>query len=256
MRLDVYLAENALAKSRSYASELVKKGLVTVDGVVVNKPSFDIEIQEVKVLGELHSFVGRGGVKLDGAIIKFGVDVTDFVCIDVGASTGGFTDCLLKRGAKKVYAVDSGHGQLDKKLMDDERVINLEGFNARDISPETIGDVCDMAVCDLSFISQTYVTKQVHSVLKENGLFISLIKPQFECGREALGKGGIVKDRKYHVNAIEKVCTFAFESGFECISVMPSDILGGDGNREYMALFVKKEDPVHFPSDRIKEVVL
>lgn len=255
MRLDVYLSENGLAKSRSYAAELIKNSRVCVGGKTVTKPSFEVGDEAVTVTKELYSFVGRGGVKLDGALKRFGVDVKDFVCIDVGASTGGFTDCLLKRGAGKVYAVDSGHGQLDVSLLSNSRVISMEGFNARDISPETIGGMCDIAVCDLSFISQTYVIAQIASVLKDGGLFLSLIKPQFECGRAALCKGGIVKERKYHAEAIKKVSDFAVHCGFSCIALAPSEIYGGDGNREFTALFKKSDNAFPFDEKTIKEAV-
>lgn len=255
MRLDVYLCDRRLAKSRSYAAELIKNGRVTVDGKTVTKPSYDVDGEIVEITEELYSFVGRGGVKLDGALSTFNIDVKNTVCIDVGASTGGFTDCLLQRGSAKVYAVDSGHGQLDKKLLNDCRVINLEGFNARDISLKTIGEMCDIAVCDLSFISQTYVIEQVASILKDGGLFVSLIKPQFECGREALSKGGIVRDKKYHAKAIEKVVDFAVKNGLDCVALTASKILGGDGNREFCALFKKSANCAPFEKSLIKEVV-
>lgn len=254
MRLDSYLSENGLAKSRSYASELIKKGLVTVDGKMVTKPSYEIHGESVQVCGEVHPFVGRGGLKLEGALVSFGIDVTDFTVIDVGASTGGFTDCLLKRGAKKVFAVDSGHGQLDPSLAADSRVINMEGFNARDISPEIIELMCDMAVCDLSFISQTYIINQVYSVLKDDGLFITLIKPQFECGREALSKGGIVRDKKQHRKAIEKIIQCSEEAGFSSAGLIKSPIEGGDGNKEFLMCFIKRSGISKVSVREIEEV--
>ena len=239
MRLDVFLSSNALAKSRSYAQELIKKGLVTVDGKVITKASFEVNDEKVEVTGEAFSFVGRGGVKLDAALDAFSLDVDGLVALDVGASTGGFTDCLLKRGAAKVYAVDSGHGQLDEKLLCDKRVINMEGFNARDISPDTIGEECDAAVCDLSFISQTLVIKETCTVLKDGGIFVTLIKPQFECGRSALGKGGIIKDKKHFEAACLKVIKYAEGCGLGCMGLTVSPIKGGDGNTEFLAYFVK-----------------
>lgn len=254
MRLDLYLASSGLAKSRSYAGELIKKGLVTVDGKVITKPSFTVEGEDVRVSGEIHHFVGRGGMKLEGALSAFAVDVTGFTVIDVGASTGGFTDCVLKRGAARVIAVDSGHGQLDPSLVNDKRVVNLEGFNARDISPETIGEICDMAVCDLSFISQTYIIDNVYSVLKDGGIFITLIKPQFECGKEALSKGGIVKDKKQHKKAVEKVLEFAKTTGFSAVDIMRSPIEGGDGNKEFLACFIKNGGESAVTERKIEEV--
>jgi len=254
MRLDLYLAASGLAKSRSYAGELIKKGLVTVDGKIITKPSFAVQGEDVRVSGEIHPFVGRGGMKLEGALSAFAVDVAGFTVIDVGASTGGFTDCVLKRGAARVIAVDSGHGQLDTSLVNDKRVVNLEGFNARDISPETIGEICDMAVCDLSFISQTYIIDNVYSVLKDGGIFITLIKPQFECGKEALSKGGIVKDKKQHRKAVEKVLEFAKTSGFSAVDIMRSPIEGGDGNKEFLACFIKNGGLSAVTERKIEEV--
>lgn len=255
MRLDVYLSSCGLAKSRSYAGELIKKGLVTVNGRVVIKTSFDVTDQEIEVTGQVHRFVSRGGVKLDGALSYFGLDVSGFTVLDVGASTGGFTDCVLKRGASRVIAVDSGHGQLDTRLASDERVTNLEGFNARDISPETIPTVCDMAVCDLSFISQTYIINQVYSVLKEGGYFVTLIKPQFECGRNALSKGGIVKDKRHHKAAVKKVLEFAEGVGFSAVGLMRSAIEGGDGNKEFLVCFLKQREAGLVTDKTVEEVI-
>lgn len=242
MRLDVFLYESSLAKSRSYAAELVKKGLVEVNGQTVTKPSFNVSLDtkdEVRVTGEVFTYVGRGGVKLDAALKCFGVSPLDLICVDVGASTGGFTDCLLKNGALRVYAVDSGHGQLDPSLASDGRVVNMEGFNARSLSPDDIPEMCDLAVCDLSFISQTLVLPNICSVLRDGGSFITLIKPQFECGRQALGKGGIVKNKKDHEKACMKVSTAASECGLGLIDLIPSPIRGGDGNTEFLAFFKK-----------------
>lgn len=256
MRLDVFLFEKSLAKSRSYAGELIKKGLVEVDGRTVTKPAFEVDkalFDSIKVTGELFSFVGRGGMKLDSALSRFGIDACGMTAIDIGASTGGFTDCLLKRGAKKVYAVDCGHGQLDKTLLCDSRVVNMEGFNARNISPETVGEMCDIAVCDLSFISQTIVIKEIATVLKDGAVFVTLIKPQFECGRQAIGKGGIVKNKKDHEYACRKVIDFAKDSGFGCRDIALSPIKGGDGNTEFLALFQKGGETL-VSEERIREV--
>ncbi len=237
MRLDTYLAQNHLAKSRSRAASLISGGFVTVNGIAVDKASYDVkENDAVLVTGEEHGFVGRGGIKLNGALTGFGLDVTGVTAADIGASTGGFTDCLLKRGAAKVYAVDSGHGQLDDSLMCDSRVINLEGVNARYLSRELIPEPCGLAVCDLSFISQTLVIPAVREILAENGRYLALIKPQFECGREAVGKGGLVKDKKQHIAAIRKVLACAAENGLMPKKLMKSPIQGGDGNTEFLFL--------------------
>ena len=238
MRLDVFLYENGLAKSRTYAAELIRHSLVSVDGVVVDKPSFDTDGTGVNVLGELYSFVGRGGVKLDYALDSFKIDVEGKSALDIGASTGGFTDCLLKRGAKTVYALDSGHGQLDVSLVNDPRVVNIEGFNAKDISPDTFENIrFDIAVCDVSFISQTVFLSNLRTVLTDDGVFITLIKPQFECGRAALGKGGVVKDKRFHFEAVKRVVGSAEKADFEFCGLIKSPIKGGDGNTEFLAMF-------------------
>lgn len=237
MRLDLYLAAEKLAKSRSRAASLIEGGFVTVNGIAVTKASYDVkETDAVALTGEEHGFVGRGGMKLDGALERFGVNAAGLVCSDIGASTGGFTDCLLKRGAVRVYAVDSGHGQLDESLVNDSRVVNLEGVNARYLNRELIPEACSLAVCDLSFISQTLVIPAVRQILAEDGQYLALIKPQFECGREAVGKGGIVKDKKQHIAAIRKVLASAAENGLMAQKLMKSPIQGGDGNTEFLFL--------------------
>ena len=255
MRLDVYLVENGFAKSRSYASELIKSSLVKVDGSVVTKPSYDVDGGIVELTGELYPFVGRGGVKLDHALETFSIDVCGMCALDVGASTGGFTDCLLKRGARSVVALDSGHGQLAKKLADDDRVVNMEGFNAKDIGADTFDRSFDIAVCDVSFISQTLIAGGICEVLKTQGVFISLIKPQFECGRQALGKGGIVKDKKYHYGSVSRVISFCAGVGLVCENLTVSPVKGGDGNTEFLALF-RKGAGIPISDDLVKEVTL
>lgn len=255
MRIDTYLAGNGLAKSRSFAKTLLDEGFVTVNGAVVKKASYDVaEDDVVEVTGTPYSFVSRGGVKLDGALERFKVDVTDAVCVDIGASSGGFTDCLLKRGAKKVYAVDSGSGQLDPSLCADQRVINIENFNARELSVAALGEVCSVAVTDVSFISQTLIIPAVKLVLSEGGVFVSLIKPQFECGRSGLGKGGIVKKPKIMAEAVKKVIHCAAAEGLGCQMLMKSPICGGDGNTEFLML-CRSGMPATVTDDHIKEVV-
>ncbi len=235
MRLDVYLTEQGLAKSRNKAAEIIEGGFVTVNGKTVTKSSASVtDGDEVLLLGKPYDYVSRGGLKLEGALTRFGIDVTGTVALDIGASTGGFTDCLLKRGAAKVYAVDSGKEQLDSTLRADPRVVSMEGFNARELSHETIGERCGIIVSDLSFISQTYIIPTLSDVSAEECVFVSLIKPQFECGREALNKNGIVKDRKFHIHAIKRVLSSAEEHGFIPTDLMKSTITGGDGNVEYL----------------------
>lgn len=238
MRADVYLATHGLCESRTRAALNIDSGLLYVNGKNVAKCSFDIsEDDEVELRGEVIPYVGRGGIKLAGAIEAFSVNVKGKVCVDIGASTGGFTDCLLKNGAIKVYAVENGSGQLHVSLLNDERVVSIEGFNARNLDDSVLGEKCDIAVMDVSFISQVYLHQGVSKVLKNGGLFISLIKPQFEVGREYIGRGGIVKDRAAHIRVIENVVRSAFENGLALKNLARSPITGGDGNSEYLALF-------------------
>ena len=240
MRLDTYLSENDLAKSRSYAKILIEDGYVTVNAKIQKKPSYYVsETDIVVVTGAPYEYVSRGGVKLEGALRYFGIDVSDLTCVDIGASSGGFTDCLLKNGASKVYAVDSGHGQLDCSLIKDPRVVNIEGFNARNLTVDVLGELCDIVVTDVSFISQTLIIPAVSDVLKDNGVFVSLIKPQFECGREGLGKGGIVKNKKVMFKAVKGVIDCAESKGLHCIGLITSPIKGGDGNTEFLMLCSK-----------------
>ena len=247
MRLDAYIVLEHSDISRSRAKTLIESGNVKIDGVAVTKPSFSVDESvehELEINTESNPFVSRGGLKLDGAVKAFGVKVSGKTCVDIGASTGGFTDCLLTHGASKVYAVDSGSGQLAEILRKDKRVINIEKFNARELSVNVLGEQIDLAVADLSFISQTYILAPAASVLKENGMYIGLIKPQFECGKSAVGKNGIVKDIRQHAHAIKKVISCAEECGFEILAVIPSPIKGGDGNREFLFSAVKKTSPV------------
>lgn len=241
MRIDIYLFEKGYCESRNKASRLICEGKVLLDGKIAEKASFDVSEGEHTVeITENESFVGRGGLKLEAALEHFGIDVKEKRCIDVGASTGGFTDCLLQKGAAYVCAVDSGKGQLHHKLLTDVRVSSVEGFNARRLTPEDFG-YFDIAVMDVSFISQTLLHGPVSSVLHESGVFISLIKPQFEAGKSALGKNGIVKKAGDREKAVKQVLASAALFGFDTLGVMRSPIEGGDGNREYLACFVKKD---------------
>ena len=241
MRIDVYLVEKGYCESRNRAARLISEGKIVLDGKSVTKASFEVEGDEHTVeITEVDRYVGRGGLKLEGALDSFKIDVSDKRCIDVGASTGGFTDCLIQRGASHVCAVDSGRGQLHSSLLEDIRVTSLEGFNARELSPESFG-FFDVAVMDVSFISQTLLHAPVASVLREGGIFVSLIKPQFESGKSALGKGGIVKKSADREAAVRRVIDSCTMSGFSLLGVIRSPICGGDGNREYLAAFIKKQ---------------
>ncbi|MBO4353394.1 MAG: TlyA family RNA methyltransferase, partial [Clostridia bacterium] len=196
MRADLFLSKNNHAKSRSAAAELIKSG-VEINGVKIEKPSQNVpdglETYDVKI-SEPQKYVSRGGIKLEAALDKFRVSPKGLVCADIGASTGGFTDCLLSHGAEKVYAIDVGHGQLDDKIQNDGRVVSMEGVNARTLTAAMIGRRVPLVVMDVSFISQALIYGAVYDVLEAGGTLISLIKPQFEAGPENVGKGGIVKD--------------------------------------------------------------
>lgn len=238
MRADLYLVENGLVQSRQKAKLLIEQGNVYADGIKVLKPSQDIKTPNIEIKGELMPYVSRGGLKLKGALDSFDISVENGVCIDVGASTGGFTDCLLQHGAKKVYAVDCGHGQLDKKLIADSRVISIEGCNARHLSKNDIPEKADACVMDVSFISQTLIHPVLPALLKDNAVFITLIKPQFEVGRSAVGKNGIVRQEKARKAALDLVVESAQACGFKFIDSMISPITGGDGNIEYIGYFL------------------
>ena len=240
MRIDRYLFENGFAKSRTRASAMIAGGTVFMNGVCVTKPSLEVGMSDkIEIRGEVLRYVSRGGLKLEAAISSFEIDVSDKVAIDIGASTGGFTDCLLQNGCAKVYAVDSGSNQLDASLAVNDSVISMENCNARYLTINDIGELCDIAVCDLSFISQTLLHPVIAELVKPNGIFVSLIKPQFEVGRERLGKGGIVKNEKHRQYAIEKVIMSASSCGFTLRGIIPSPITGGDGNTEYLVCFVR-----------------
>lgn len=238
-RIDIYLFSKGFAKSREAARKSIEAGLVYVDGKQVTKPSEKID-ETIEHHIEYKSsipYVGRGGLKLEAALDAFGIDPADKICIDIGASTGGFTDCLLQRRARKVYAVDSGRDQLDKDLKEDSRVVSLEGVNARYLDSNIITEKADLVVMDVSFISQTLIFPSISNLLKDNGIAVTLIKPQFECGREAIGKGGIVKNPEQRISAVRKVAYAAEDCGLHLIDLINSPILGGDGNAEFLGLF-------------------
>lgn len=238
MRLDLLISEMGLAKSRQRAKELIVGGQVKVNGVNVSKPSFDAnETDDIKIIGEQLAYVGRGGLKLEKAVKEFGIGLKDRICADIGASTGGFTDCMLKCGAAFVYAVDVGHGQLDDSLKSDPRVKNMEGTNILEIDrfPEEVSFIS----ADVSFVSLKKILPKISGILAENGEAVILIKPQFEAGRSDVGKGGIVKDRKVHKRVLEEITKFALSVGLPTEKMTFSPICGGDGNIEYLA-YLKK----------------
>lgn len=241
MRLDVFLAKKGFARSRTEAKQLIESGAVTAQGRVLNKPSLVVDGLEEKIVLErlVKPYVSRGGTKLEGALAAFGISVDGVLAIDVGASSGGFTDCLLRNGAARVIALDSGKDQLAEQLRRDSRVHCIEGYNARYLSAQDLPYVPNFAVMDVSFISATYIIPALYRALASGSHFICLIKPQFEVGRAAIGKGGIVKDAKAREGALSSVVAFAEQIGFSCRGVILSPILGGDGNVEYLAHFEK-----------------
>ena len=238
MRADQYLYSYGYFESRQKAKNEILAGNVSADGKTVKKPSEEIRDGADIVISEnTLAFVSRGGLKLEAALHEFSVNVKGMTAVDIGASTGGFTDCLLKHGAKKVYAVDCGTDQLHEKLRIDDRVVSIEKFNARQLAPETLGQWCDIAVMDVSFISQALLYPNAAAVLKPNGILISLIKPQFEVGKDNLSKHGIVKDSGAVEKCIKDLIIKAAEYSLVNEGLAVSPIRGGDGNTEYLACF-------------------
>jgi 23S rRNA (cytidine1920-2'-O)/16S rRNA (cytidine1409-2'-O)-methyltransferase len=262
MRADLYLTQSGYADSRTLAQKLIAEGAVTLDGRILKKASEDIPEGDhtVTVAATADTrYVGRGGLKLEAALRVFPIDPTGCTAADIGASTGGFTDCLLQNGAALVFAVDAGHGQLHPKLLADPRVRSAEGLNARGLTSAHLMAVdaawraahsdeasfpfagaVDGIVMDVSFISQTLLHPALASILKDGGWMVALIKPQFELTKSALNKQGIVKQERDRKAAVERVLQSAAACGFEAVSVIPSPIEGGDGNREFLGYFIKK----------------
>lgn len=240
MRLDVYLTEKGLVKSRELAKKMIAGGGVSVNGRTASKPSESVtDTDSVKITGELPRYVGRGGYKLEKALDCFEIDLRGLVCIDIGASTGGFTDCMLQNGAEYVFSVDVGHGQLDEKLRADSRVCSMEGVNIKDISAGDLPKKIDFAAADVSFISLTKILPKISELLSENGAAVMLIKPQFECGRADIGKNGIVRSSKAHARAMKEVAAACAACGLGVVGIEYSPIRGGDGNTEYLMYSVK-----------------
>ena len=242
MRLDLFMSERGFADSRTDAKNFIVGGFVKVDGKTVTKPEYDVsEKSEIVVDKSSKKYVSRGGLKLEGAISEFGVEVCGRLAIDIGSSSGGFTDCLLKHGAAHVIAVDSGTDQLVSVLRENPAVTVIEGYNARYMKPEDFEYEPSLAVMDVSFISATFIFSSLHGVLADGGDFICLIKPQFEVGREHIGKGGIVKSESARACAVDKVIASARTCGFEYVAHTESSIQGGDGNVEYVAHFINRK---------------
>lgn len=243
IRLDLLLFQRGLVTSREKGKNLIKNGNVFVDGKCANKAGAMLNGNEnIEIQGETPRYVGRGGYKLEKVLESNSIRLNGKVCMDIGASTGGFTDCMLQYGADKVYAVDVGTNQLDEKLRQESKVISMENTNMRYLKPEDVGEAVDFAAMDVSFISVTKLLEPIRAVLKENACIASLIKPQFEAGRENIGKGGIVKDRKVHLQVLKNILR-AFEgNGYLPLWMSYSPIKGTDGNIEYLLLAQKREE--------------
>ena len=255
-RLDVLLVQRGMAASREKAKAMIMAGEILVDGEREDKAgSMFPDTVTITQKGRPLPYVSRGGLKLEKAMTHFGLDLTGKICMDVGASTGGFTDCMLQNGAVKVYAVDVGHGQLDWKLRNDERVVCMERTNIRYVTPEDIQELVQFVSIDVSFISLTKVLLPVRNLMEEGAEMTALIKPQFEAGRAALGGSGIVRDKKLHALVIRQTAKAAKENGFSLAGLAPSPVAGGDGNREYLSFYVFSDaPPLTLTNEALKDV--
>lgn len=256
VRLDVYLTENGLAPSREKAKAIIMSGIVFVDEQKCDKAGMTVSPnQKVEVRGSTLRYVSRGGLKLEKAMQAFPIKLGGSVCMDVGASTGGFTDCMLQNGAEKVYAVDVGYGQLAWSLRTDERVVNMERTNIRHVTLEQVGQPLDFASIDVAFISLGLVLPVVHTLLKDGGEVVALIKPQFEAGKEKVGKKGVVRDPAVHEEVVCRVCAKAEETGFGVLGLEFSPVKGPEGNIEYLAYLKKGAQSVVDAAALAKKIV-
>ena len=255
-RLDVLLVNRGLATSREKAKAIIMSGIVYVNGRKEDKSgtTFD-EDAEIEVRGNTLRYVSRGGLKLEKAINEFGVDCSSKICMDVGASTGGFTDCMLQNGATKVYAVDVGHGQLDWKLRNDDRVVCMEKTNIRYLTPNDIEDRIELSSIDVSFISLSKVLPAVYELLTEKGEVVALIKPQFEAGREKVGKKGVVREQSTHAEVIEMCMQYAHDNNFRILNLTWSPIKGPEGNIEYLYHLTKDDTKEELTNIDVKKLV-
>ena len=255
-RLDVAVFEQGYAPSREKAKAIIMAGIVYVNNQKVDKAGFELKEGDVlEVRGKTLQYVSRGGLKLEKAMQEFPITLDGKVCMDVGASTGGFTDCMLQNGAVKVYSVDVGYGQLAWKLRTDERVVNLERTNFRYATREQIPDEVDFASVDVSFISLKHILPNLNTLLAPDGQAVCLIKPQFEAGKEKVGKKGVVRDLNVHLEVVENVINLALENGFSVMGLQFSPIKGPEGNIEYLIFLNKSQEPVVSDDVNAKELV-
>lgn len=243
-RLDIVLFERGFAESREKAKALIMSGIVYVNDQKEIKAGRDVKTDDIiEVRGSTLKYVSRGGLKLEKAMESFPISLDNCICMDIGASTGGFTDCMLQNGAKKVYAIDVGYGQLAWKLRSDDRVVNLERTNFRYVTREQIPEEIDFASVDVSFISLKLILPVMHTLLKAGGQAVCLIKPQFEAGRENVGKKGVVRDPAVHENVIRTVTTYADSQSFRVLGLEHSPVKGPEGNIEYLMYIEKCDEP-------------
>lgn len=256
-RLDLLLVDKGICTSRERAKTNIMAGLIFVDGQRVDKAGEKVSVDaDIVFKGEELKYVSRGGLKLEKAMNTFGIDLTNKVCMDIGASTGGFTDCMLQNHASKVFSVDVGYGQFAWKLRTDERVVCMERTNIRYVTPEDIGVPLDFASIDVSFISLRTIMPAVKNLLGDKGEVVALIKPQFEAGREKVGKKGVVRDIEVHLEVVNKIVNFLIENDFNVLGLSFSPIKGPEGNREYLVYFTKdKEKEGTFELSQIDDVV-
>ena len=243
-RLDVALFERGLAESREKAKAMIMSGIVFVNNQKSDKAGNTVKKDDIiEVRGETLKYVSRGGLKLEKAVSSFKLNLENFICADIGASTGGFTDCMLQNGASKVYSIDVGYGQLAWKLRTDERVVNLERTNFRYVTKEQIPEELDFASVDVSFISLSLILPVMRTLLKDGGTAVCLIKPQFEAGKENVGKKGVVREKKVHISVIEKIIGLIKENNFSLLGLDFSPIKGPEGNIEYLCYIKKTKNP-------------
>ena len=256
-RLDILLVEKGICESREKAKTNIMAGLIFVDGQRVDKAGEKVKVDaDILFKGEKLKYVSRGGLKLEKAMNTFGIDLTNKVCMDIGASTGGFTDCMLQNNASKVFAVDVGYGQFAWKLRTDERVVCMEKTNIRYVTPEDIGIALDFASIDVSFISLRTIMPAVKALLGDKGEVVALIKPQFEAGRDKVGKKGVVRDKEVHLEVINTIINFLLENELNVLGLSYSPIKGPEGNREYLVYFTKdKEREGNFELSQIEDIV-
>ena len=256
IRLDVLLFEKGLCESRERAKAMIMAGQVYINNEKCDKAGAQYPSDVIpEIRGEALKYVSRGGLKLEKAMNEFPITLNDCVCMDIGASTGGFTDCMLQNGARKVFAVDVGYGQFAWKLRSDNRVVNMERTNIRYVTPEDIGELLDFASIDVSFISLTLVLPVAFKLLKDCGEVVALIKPQFEAGREQVGKKGVVRDINVHYSVVEKIVNFSRETGFSVQGLSYSPIKGPEGNIEYLIYLSKNKEDCGIDTENIREIV-